>query len=245
REILHRDQERIARVLADVGEGFKLSDAILAVKGAVDTIPMPRGYSIRFGGEEERRRESFERLQFALILALILVYMVMASLFESLMHPFVIMFSLPLAVVGVIWAFALSGQTLNLMGYIGIIMLAGIVVNNAIVLVDYINYLRREEGISITEAIVQAGQRRLRPILMTTATTVLALLPLALGFGEGAEIRAPMAVAVIGGLLSSTLLTLLVIPTIYSLFEDGYAFICRLFSAFAPKPRIAEQEQQA
>jgi len=183
-------------------------------------------------------------LQFALILALVLVYMVMASLFESLMHPFVIMFSLPLAVVGVIWAFVLSGQTLNLMGYIGIIMLAGIVVNNAIVLIDYINYLRREEDTPMTEAIVQAGARRLRPILMTTATTVLALLPLALGFGEGAEIRAPMAVAVIGGLLSSTVLTLLVIPTIYSLFEDGLAFILKLFSIVAPK-RLAEKEQQA
>ncbi|MDP8243916.1 MAG: efflux RND transporter permease subunit [Candidatus Hinthialibacter antarcticus] len=244
REILHRDQERIARVLADLGEGYKLSDSVLAVQEAVSTIPLPRGYSIRFGGEEERRRESFERLQFALILALVLVYMVMASLFESLMHPFVIMFSLPLAVVGVIWAFVLSGQTLNLMGYIGIIMLAGIVVNNAIVLIDYINYLRREEDTPMTEAIVQAGARRLRPILMTTATTVLALLPLALGFGEGAEIRAPMAVAVIGGLLSSTVLTLLVIPTIYSLFEDGLAFILKLFSIVAPK-RLAEKEQQA
>ena len=244
REILHRDQERIARVLADLGEGYKLSDAVLAVQDAVSTIPLPRGYSIRFGGEEERRKESFGRLQFALILALVLVYMVMASLFESLMHPFVIMFSLPLAVVGVIWAFVLSGQTLNLMGYIGIIMLAGIVVNNAIVLIDYINYLRREENLPMIEAIVQAGARRLRPILMTTATTVLALLPLALGFGEGAEIRAPMAVAVIGGLLSSTILTLLVIPTIYSLFEDGLALIWKLFSLMAPK-RLTEREQQA
>ncbi len=244
REILHRDQERIARVLADLGESYKLSDSVAAVQGAVSSIPLPRGYSIKFGGEEERRKESFGRLQFALVLALALVYMVMASLFESLMHPFVIMFSLPLAVVGVIWAFVLSGQTLNLMGYIGIIMLAGIVVNNAIVLIDYINYLRREQNVPMIDAIVQAGQRRLRPILMTTATTVLALLPLALGFGEGAEIRAPMAVAVIGGLLSSTVLTLLVIPTIYSIFEDTLAFVWRLFSYFTPN-RLAESEQQA
>ncbi|MDX9752610.1 MAG: efflux RND transporter permease subunit [bacterium] len=230
REILHREQERIARVLADVGEGSKLSEAVASVKESIGPMQLPSGYSIRFGGEEERRKESFDRLLFALILALILVYMVMASLFESLLHPFVIMFSMPLAAVGVIWAFALTGQTLNLMGYIGIIMLAGIVVNNAIVLVDYVNFLRREEGAEMYEAIVRAGCRRLRPILMTTLTTVLALLPLALGFGEGAEIRAPMAVAVIGGLLSSTILTLVIIPVVYSIFEDAKALVVRILT---------------
>ena len=245
REILHRDQERIARVLADISEGQKLSDAVAEVEQSVGAITLPSGYYMRFGGEEERRKDSFERMTFALILALILVYMVMASLFESLMHPFVIMFSLPLAVVGVIWAFMLTGQTLNLMGYIGIIMLAGIVVNNAIVLIDYINYLRRDANQPLYEAIVQASSRRLRPIIMTTLTTVLALLPLALGFGEGAEIRSPMAVAVIGGLLSSTVLTLVVIPVIYSLFEDAKAWVVRLLkritqSVFSPQ----EQKEQ-
>ena len=241
REILHRDQERIARVLADVAEGHKLSDAVEHVRAAVNQIPKPPNYRIHFGGEEERRKESFERLRFALILALILVYMVMASLFESLVHPFVIMFSLPLAAIGVIWAFSLTGQTLNLMGYIGIIMLAGIVVNNAIVLVDYINYLRREEGVETKEAIVRAGCRRLRPILMTTLTTVLALLPLALGYGEGAEIRAPMAIAVIGGLLSSTVLTLIIIPVLYSIVEDTLLFLSWLVSYLKPKSyKLAE-----
>ncbi|MEW6235157.1 MAG: efflux RND transporter permease subunit [Candidatus Omnitrophota bacterium] len=233
REIIHRDQERIARVFADVSEGHKLSDAIASVKDAIGSMQLPPNYAIRFGGEEERREESFGRLRFALILALILVYMVMASLFESLLHPFVIMFSMPLAVIGVIWAFILTGQTLNLMGYIGIIMLAGIVVNNAIVLVDYINHLRRDEGVEMHEAIVRSGIRRLRPILMTTLTTVLALVPLALGYGEGAEIRAPMAVAVIGGLLSSTVLTLLIIPVIYSLFEDAVAALGRALTWLA------------
>jgi len=230
REILHREQERIARVLADVSEGSKLSDAIMAVQGSIGTMQLPDNYYISFGGEEERRRESFERLAFALVLALVLVYMVMASLFESLLHPFVIMFSMPLAAVGVIWAFYLTGQTLNLMGYIGIIMLAGIVVNNAIVLIDYVNYLRRDLGLEMNEALVRAGSRRLRPILMTTLTTVLALLPLALGFGEGAEIRAPMAIAVIGGLVSSTVLTLVIIPVVYSFFEDIVQGIVRIVS---------------
>ncbi len=243
REILHREQERIARVLADVAEGQKLSDAVGAVQESIGNIQPPSNYYINFGGEEQRRRESFERLAFALVLALVLVYMVMASLFESLLHPFVIMFSLPLAAVGVIWAFYLTGQTLNLMGYIGIIMLAGIVVNNAIVLVDYINYLRRDEGEEMFDAIVRAGCRRLRPILMTTLTTVLALLPLAMGFGEGAEIRAPMAIAVIGGLLSSTILTLLIIPVVYSLFEDAVQIIYKLFSLFGTQSVEVEHQE--
>ena len=230
REILHKEQERIARVLADVSEGSKLSDAVFAVQDKIGGMQPPENYYISFGGEELRRRESFQRLTFALALALVLVYMVMASLFESLLHPFVIMFSMPLAAVGVIWSFYVTGQTLNLMGYIGIIMLAGIVVNNAIVLVDYVNYLRRDMGLDMNEALVRAGCRRLRPILMTTLTTVLALLPLALGFGEGAEIRAPMAIAVIGGLLSSTVLTLVIIPVVYSFFEDVIQAIVRLFS---------------
>ncbi len=245
REILHRNQERVARVLADVSEGSKLSDAVAAVQSQIGGMQVPNGYSLRFGGEEERRRESFERMSFALILALILVYMVMASLFESLLHPFVIMFSLPLAALGVIWAFALTGQTLNLMGYIGIIMLAGIVVNNAIVLIDYINYLRRDGGLPILEAIIQAGRRRLRPIMMTTLTTVLALLPLALGIGEGAEIRAPMAVAVIGGLLSSTILTLVIIPILYSILEDVRLFFLWIFSRIGMVRQPALQEQES
>jgi len=243
REIIHRGQERIARVLADVAENQKLSDAVASVQRQIGAMQLPPGYYIRFGGEEERRQDSFERLQFALILALILVYMVMASLFESLMHPFVIMFTMPLGAIGVIWAFYLTGQTLNLMGYIGIIMLAGIVVNNAIVLVDYINYLRRDMGQDMTEAIVHAGCRRLRPIFMTTLTTVMGLLPLALGFGEGAEIRAPMAVAVIGGMVTSTILTLVIIPIVYATFEDALAAVKRFFAFLGWRKWVPEQQE--
>lgn len=230
REILHRNQERIARIMADVAEGQILSDAVMAVRNRIGAMRPPDNYYIRFGGEEERRQESFQRLAFALILALILVYMVMASLFESLLHPFVIMFSMPLAAIGVIWGFYLSGQTLNLMGYIGIIMLVGIAVNNAIVLIDYVNFLRRDVGMDMYEALVEAGNRRLRPILMTTLTTVLALVPMALGIGEGAGIQAPMAIAVIGGMVSSTILTLVIIPVIYSIFEDVIQGMVRLIS---------------
>ncbi|HOE10887.1 MAG TPA: efflux RND transporter permease subunit [bacterium] len=227
REIVHKDQERIAQIFADFAEGVKLSDAVSAVRDRLATVNLPENYYIRLGGEEQRRAESFQGLLFALVLALILVYMVMASLFESLIHPFIIMFSMPLAAIGVIWGFYWSGQTLNMMGYIGIIMLAGIAVNNAIVLIDYVNRLRREEGVETLEALVQGAQRRIRPILMTTLTTILALVPLALGFGEGAEIRAPMAVAVIGGLVSSTVLTLVFIPVLYYLVDSFVQFLAR------------------
>ena len=142
----------------------------------------------------------------------------MASQFESFLHPFVIMFSIPLALIGVIVILFLTGIPLSVVVFLGIIMLAGIVVNNAIVLVDYINHLRRS-GLSKLEAIVQAGEVRLRPILMTTSTTVLGLLPMALGLGDGAEIRTPMAITVVAGLISSTLLTLVIIPTVYSLMD--------------------------
>ncbi len=147
-----------------------------------------------------------------------LVYLVMASQFESLIHPFVILFTIPLALVGAVLALFLTGTTINVIAFIGVIMLAGIVVNNAIVLVDLINQLRAG-GAEKFAAIREAGRARLRPILMTTLTTVLGLLPMALGFGEGAEIRTPMAITVIGGLLMSTVLTLVVIPVVYSLLD--------------------------
>jgi HAE1 family hydrophobic/amphiphilic exporter-1 len=163
-------------------------------------------------------QESFRSMQFALILAVFLVYLVMASQFESLIHPFVILFTIPLALVGAVLALFVTGTTVNVVAFIGVIMLAGIVVNNAIVLVDLINQLRAD-GMEKTTAILAAGRARLRPILMTTLTTVLGLLPMAIGIGEGAEVRTPMAIAVIGGLLVSTLLTLVVIPVVYSLLD--------------------------
>ena len=148
-------------------------------------------------------------------------YLVMASQFESLLHPLVIMFTIPLGLIGSALGLLLTGTTISVVVLIGLIMLAGIVVNNAIVLVDYINHLRRSEGLAKIDAVLHAGTARFRPILMTTSTTVLGLLPMALGLGEGAEIRAPMAITVIGGLLVSTLLTLVLIPVVYTLFDRG------------------------
>ena len=156
----------------------------------------------------------------ALILSIFLVYMILASQYESLLYPFVIMFAMPPIIVGVIFSLLISGRTFNVPAFIGVIMLAGIVVNNAIVMVDYINTLRRRDGLSRKEAILKAGPTRLRPILMTTLTTVLALVPLVLGIGEGAEMSAPMATAVFGGLSFSTLITLVMVPCMYIILED-------------------------
>jgi HAE1 family hydrophobic/amphiphilic exporter-1 len=157
-------------------------------------------------------------LGFALLLSIVLVYMVLASQFESLIHPFTILLTIPLAVVGSILIFFIMGITLNIMAIIGIIMLVGIAVNDSIILVDRINQLIRD-GVDRTQAILQAGQQRIRPIIMTSLTTILALLPLTIGFGESASLRSPMALAVIGGLVTSTLLTLVVIPCAYDIFD--------------------------
>ncbi len=158
-----------------------------------------------------------------LVLAIVLVYMVMAAQFESFRDPLVILFSIPLAAVGVILVLFLTNTTFNIQAFIGVIMLAGIVVNNAIVLVDYTNLLRRRDGLQLRHAVELAGRRRLRPILMTTLTTVLAMVPMALGIGEGGEVQAPMARVVIGGLLASTLITLIVIPILYTTVEERTA----------------------
>jgi HAE1 family hydrophobic/amphiphilic exporter-1 len=184
------------------------------MEAALRDIPLPRDYSFSVTGEEKLRRESFGHLWFALLLAVLLVYMVMASQFESLRHPFVILLTIPLAMVGAVILLMMLSLPLNIMSFIGMIMLAGIAVNDSIILVDLVNRLRRE-GEEMESAIIKAGQLRIRPIIMTSATTILALFPLTLGIGEGAALRAPLAVAVIGGLVTSTLLTLVVIPAVY------------------------------
>ena len=218
REILRENQRRVGRITGYLTEGRILSESIADIRATIHAMAVPSGYRIEIGGEERERAASFESLKFALILSIILVYMVMASLFESTLHPFTVMFSVPLAGVGVVFGFYLLSEPLSVMAYIGIIMLGGIAVNDAIVLVDRINQLR-QAGMTLREAILQGGQDRLRPIMMTSATTILALLPMAIGFGEGAKLRAPMAIAVIAGLVTSTLMTLLVIPTMYELID--------------------------
>jgi len=216
-EIRRLDQQRAAVISANIAYG-DLGAAAEAAERILGSLPLPAGLATDIVGQSEEMEDSLASMRFTLLLAVFLVYLVMASQFESLRHPFVILFTIPLALVGAVLALYLTGTTINVVAFIGVIMLAGIVVNNAIVLIDLINQLRRA-GVAKTEAILEAGRSRLRPILMTTLTTALGLLPMALGFGEGAEIRAPMAITVIGGLITSTLLTLLVIPVVYSLVE--------------------------
>ncbi len=190
------------------------------VRGRLQQVQRPRGYEFVFGGEYEEQQEAFRAMTFASLLALALVYMVMAAQFESLRDPFIILFSIPLAFVGVTTVLFLTDTTFNMQGFLGVIVLVGIVVNNAIVLIDYANQLIRDHGYRVREAVVTAGSRRLRPILMTTVTTVLGLLPMSLGLGEGGELQAPMARVIIGGLTASTLITLLFIPVVYYTVES-------------------------
>ena len=216
--IEREDQQRYVTVTSDIF-GRDAGSINKDIKAKLDNYSLPSGYSIKFGGQEEQMQEAFISLFQMLLLAILLVYMIMASQFESLVQPLIIMFSLPLAFTGAALGLVITHRTLSVPAFIGVIMLAGIVVNNAIVLIDYINTLRKN-GMERYEAILKAGPTRLRPILMTTLTTILALLPLALGIGEGAESQAPMATVVIGGLLSSTVLTLVIVPIIYTWFDE-------------------------
>ncbi len=216
--IERKDQERIITVTGEIS-GRDMGSVIADVQSRLRSVPVPSGFTIGYGGDYEEQQESFRELLFSCILALVLVYMVMACQYESLRDPFVVMFSVPLAGIGVILMLFFTGTTFNIQSFIGCIMLGGIVVNNAILLVDHTNLLRRRDGMPIREAIEEAGRRRLRPILMTATTTIIGLVPLALGLGEGGEAQAPMARAVIGGLLSSTLITLVFVPVVYSFFE--------------------------
>jgi HAE1 family hydrophobic/amphiphilic exporter-1 len=218
REIYRRNQNRIGRVMAQMEKGYALDHLAEQISQAVGPIMTPSNYTITVAGEEEKRLESMRSLRFALILSLVLVYMVLASQFESLIHPFTILLTISLAAVGTIFLFFFIGKPFSIMAVIGIIMLAGIAVNDSIILVDRINQLR-VEGLNRLEAIIEAAQQRIRPILMTSITTVLALLPLTFGFGESAALRSPMALAVIGGLITSTLLTLVVIPCVYDVLD--------------------------
>ncbi|RQD69464.1 MAG: efflux RND transporter permease subunit [Tindallia sp. MSAO_Bac2] len=216
--IQREDQQRTATVTSELS-GRDLGSVMGDIQEKLEDYILPEGYFIELGGEFEQIEEVFADMALAITMAIILVYMIMASLFESLMHPFTIITSLPLAFSGGFLALFVTGRTLNVPALIGFLMLSGIIINNGIVLVDYINTLR-SHGKERREAIETAGPIRLRPILMTTLTTVLAMLPMALGIGEGAEVQAPMATTVIGGLLLSTVLTLLVTPVIYTITDD-------------------------
>ena len=216
-EIHHANQSRVAVVSSSLRYG-DLGSAVQEVRDLVGDNPLGTDVSMAIGGQGEELRASINSLVFAFALAIFLVYLVMASQFESLLHPFVIMFTIPLALVGAVLALVLTGSSLSVVVFIGLILLVGIVVKNAIILIDKVNQLR-EAGVAKREAILRGAESRLRPIVMTTLTALLGFLPLALASGAGAEVRSPMAITVIGGLAVSTLLTLLVIPVMYNLLD--------------------------
>ncbi len=234
-EIRRSRQQRVAIVTANLSSG-DLGSAVAELGTIVESVDMPVGTAAAVSGQSDDMRESFRSLQFTMLLAVFLVYLVMASQFESLLHPFVILLTIPLALVGSVWAMFLTGTTVNVVAYIGLIMLAGIVVNQSIVLIDAVNQAR-ERGLAKHDAIVEAARLRLRPIVITKLTTILGLLPMAIGLGEGAEIRKPMAITVIGGVAIASFFTLLVIPVVYSLL-DRKRFQAR---AAGVMPRIATE----
>jgi HAE1 family hydrophobic/amphiphilic exporter-1 len=218
KEIFRRNQSRINKIVADKDVNVSLDKIAQQIRQVTSDITLPNNYSITVTGEEEKRQESMKSLMWALVLSIILVYMVLASQFESLLHPFTILLTIPLALIGAVLIFLITGMTLNIMGVIGIIMLAGIAVNNSILLVGRI--IQLQTTMTLKEAVIQAGQQRIRPIFMTSLTTILALLPMSFNIGEGAALRSSMAIAVIGGLVTSTLMSLVVIPCVYYVFEQ-------------------------
>jgi HAE1 family hydrophobic/amphiphilic exporter-1 len=220
-EIERKNRVRVTKVQAGV-QGKVLGDVVRDIREQMASLDLPPGVSIEWGGEVEEQRKAFRDLTLLLILGIALVYMVMAGEFEDFVDPFIIMFSVPFAFVGVIWAFAVTATPLNLMSFIGAIMLMGIVVNNAIVLVDYTKQLRAR-GMSLTEAVVTGGKTRLRPVLMTSLTTIFGMVPLALSRGEGSEVWNALGITVIGGLLVSGLVTLILVPLVYSLVHRSWA----------------------
>jgi HAE1 family hydrophobic/amphiphilic exporter-1 len=232
--IERKNQERVQRVNAETET--TLSEAVAAVQARLNEIQVPRDFAVGFGNEVEEQARSFRELRLVLILAIILVYTVMASQYESLRDPFIIIFSIPLAAIGVVGMLMLTGTPFSMQAYIGVIMLAGIVVSNAILLVDYTNTLRHRDKMDIRSAIELAGRHRLRPILMTSLCTSLGLVPMALGIGEGAELQAPLARVVIGGLATSTIITLVFVPAVYTVFEEGWSGLFKKKTPALPGP---------
>jgi HAE1 family hydrophobic/amphiphilic exporter-1 len=238
-EIERVDSQRVTYVTANLEGGVALGDAVERIRAELDDLELPDDFALLFGGQYEEQQRARRDFTIAVLMALALVYMLMAAQFERFLDPLIVMLSVPMALVGVVPTLLLTGTTLNIQSIMGLVMLIGIVVNNAIVLVDAINLLRREYAMSAVDAVIEAGRLRLRPILMTTGTTVLGLLPLALGLGTGAEIQAPLARVVIGGLLASTLVTLVLIPVAYS---TATGLVARVRPA-SPQPGARQSEE--
>ncbi|MCX5762474.1 MAG: efflux RND transporter permease subunit, partial [Gemmatimonadetes bacterium] len=234
--------ERVVSISGNVSPAISLSEASSAIRTEVAKLTLPPGYSVNLGGQTELLAETGGYVVEAISLAVILIFLILASQFESFTHPIAIMLSLPLSLVGVLLALLLTGTTLNIMSMIGVIMLMGLVTKNAILLVDNANE-RRRGGTDRFHALVEAGAVRLRPIMMTTLAMIAGMLPIALALGEGGGFRAPMARAVIGGLITSTMLTLIVVPVAYSYFDDFGDWVKHLFVTPQREMEITAEQQ--
>ncbi len=238
--------QRVTFITANLESGVPLGQAVQKIQSELSDLAMPTGFSIVYGGEYEEQQRAQTDFLISIIMALVLIYMVMAAQFERFLDPLIVMFAVPVAVIGIIPTMLLTNTTFNMQSIMGVIMLVGIVVNNAIVLVDYINLMRREKNLSVLEAVVESGRLRLRPILMTTLTTVLGLLPLSFGWGAGGEIQASLARVVIGGLTASTLITLVLIPVVYITANGIKEYITEKKAAFLEsREAVAAQPSQA
>ncbi|MFO8028874.1 MAG: efflux RND transporter permease subunit [Cyclonatronaceae bacterium] len=230
------NNQRVTYITANLERGLALGDAVGMIESELQDFAMPDGFSVYFGGEYEEQQQARRDFIMAIIMAIVLIYMVMAAQFERFIDPLIVMFSVPLALIGVVPALLFTGTTLNLQSFMGMVMLIGIVVNNAIVLVDYINLMRREQQLPLYQAVVEAGRLRLRPIMMTTITTILAMLPLAIGAGTGGEIQASLARVVIGGLSVSALITLIFIPIVYVSVTTGFDWLRARLPSWKEEP---------
>ena len=241
-QIERESRQRQISIIGNV-DGLPLGDALATIEKTAQTI-LPAGISSHIGGMGKIMNESFAAMLFTLVLAIVMVYMVLASQFESFIHPFTIMLSLPLSLIGALGGLIIAHQTLSIMSMIGIIMLMGLVTKNAILLIDYANTLRTRDGLERNEALLKAGPVRLRPILMTTAAMIFGMLPVIFSQGDGAEMRRPMGVCVVGGLIASTLLTLIVVPVVYTFMDDisNNRWLTRLFSSIKPAHPVSEEE---
>ena len=238
--------QRVTFITANLQSGVPLGQAVQKIQAELSDLPMPTGFSVVYGGEYEEQQRAQTDFIISILMALALIYMVMAAQFERFLDPLIVMFAVPVAIVGIIPTMLLTNTTFNMQSIMGVIMLVGIVVNNAIVLVDYINLMRRERNLSVIEAVIESGRLRLRPILMTTLTTVLGLLPLSFGWGAGGEIQAALARVVIGGLTASTLITLVLIPVVYITANGIKEYIIEKKAAFIEsREAIAAQPGQA
>jgi hydrophobic/amphiphilic exporter-1 (mainly G- bacteria), HAE1 family len=237
------DLARVATIGASTAPELSITEASALIQARIDALEVPNGYTITLGGETEEVAETMGYVVEAILLAVILIFLILASQFESFTQPFAIMLSLPLSLIGVLLALLVTNDTLNMMSMIGVIMLMGLVTKNAILLVDNANE-RRALGTDRYTSLVEAGQVRLRPIMMTTLAMIFGMIPIALGMGEGGGFRAPMARAVIGGLITSTLLTLVVVPVAYTYFDDFGAWVKRRLYAGEPKKAAAKEEQE-